>query len=420
MQKSTKLSGQPIICQILSFIPKALVQEAVEETSSDRYYKKMHTYNQLVFMLYGIVGKIGSLNCLCKSLIFLESKLSYLGLNELPPKSTLSDANINRKSDVFKLLYYKLLDFYKVELKKGFVCSPINNEVPIDKIKRFDSSTFGLFTDIFKGAGRNPIEGKKKGGIKAQTVLPFDSLVPEFVTLSAASVNDKTFLGQLKVIVGMLYIFDKGYVNYKTFQLWTELGVFFVTRINENASYRIISTILGDQFDIANMVGVIKDETIEVVVTSSKSILKLRLVTYIDPCSGKVLKFLTNQFTYQASTIAQLYKNRWAIEVFFKQLKQNFQLSRFYSDSKEGIQSQIWIALIANLIFTIIYQRIQEAEQFITIVGIVRANMGSYICLITILKKKKLSALERNIEIIQLSLFGANGGGVFENTNKSP
>jgi hypothetical protein len=87
---------------------------------------------------------------------------------------------------------------------------------------------------------------------------------------------------------------------------------------------------------------------------------------------------------------------------------------------QRGIQSQIWIALIANLIFTIIYQRIQEAEQFITIVGIVRANMGSYICLITILKKKKLSALERNIEIIQLSLFGANGGGVFENTNKSP
>jgi hypothetical protein len=420
MQKSAKLSGQPIISQLLSYIPRILVDEVVAETDSDKYYKKMKTYNQLVFMLYGIVGKVNSLNSICKNLIFLENKLTYLNIKELPASSTLSDANINRKSEVFKKLYFKLLDYYKPQLNKGFVCSAINNEAPSDKVKRFDSSTFTLFTDIFKGAGRNPIDGTKKGGIKAQTVLPFNSPVPDFINLGAAAKNDKNFLGQLIPIPGYLYIFDKGYVNYNVFNKWTELGVFFVTRLNENAVFNVIENIKVDIIDIANGIGILKEQIIEIHLSETKSVTKLRLITYKDPYSGKVLRFLTNQFEYKSSTIAQLYKNRWAIEVFFKQLKQNFQLTKFYSDSEEGIQTQIWLALIANLIFTVIYQQVKETEQFITIVGMARANMGSYICLITILQKKKLSQDERKIEIVQLELFSNVRGGVFENMEKCP
>jgi hypothetical protein len=115
--KTTKLSGQPIICQLLSFIPKELVQKSVSKFASDKYYKTMSTYKQFVFMLYGIISKSGSLNSLCKCLLFLEGKLCYLGIDKLPAVSTLSDANCNRDSEVFADLYYNLLDYYKDALQ---------------------------------------------------------------------------------------------------------------------------------------------------------------------------------------------------------------------------------------------------------------------------------------------------------------
>ncbi len=415
--QSTKLSGQPIICQLLSFLPKELVSESVAKFDSDKYYKTMSTHKQLVFMLYGIVSKSGSLTSLCKCLLFLEGKLGYVGIDKLPATSTLSDANCNRSSQVFQDLYYRLCHYYKPELEGGFPCLPINNEASASKIKRFDSTTFTLFSDVFKGAGRNPIIGKKKGGLKAQTVLAFDSLVPEFVELDSAAKNDKDFLGQLAVKSGYMYVFDKGYVNYMVYRDWTKQGVHFVTRLNENASYKVLADNFIDHFDRTTGQGVIADQEIAVKIKGDKNGLKLRLVTYKDPESGKVLKFLTNHFDYQAHTIALIYKNRWAIEPFFKQLKQNYQLGYFFSDSPEGIQTQIWIALIANLIFTVIFQRNKQAETFVTIVSMARAGLNTYVCFLSIIKHENLRPNDRDNGIVQLKIF-ENQQGVFLKQHK--
>jgi hypothetical protein len=416
----TKLSGQPIICQLLSFLPKELVAESVAKFDSDKYYKTMSTYKQLVFMLYGIVSKSDSLTSLCKCLLFLEGKLVYVGIDKLPATSTLSDANCKRNSEVFEDLYYRLFNYYKTELEGGFSGLPINGEASTSKIKRFDSTTFTLFVDVLKGAGRNPEHGTKKGGVKAQTVLGLDSLVPEFIELGPAAKNDKDFLGQLIVKPGYLYVFDKGYVNYTVYRDWTKQGVSFVTRLNENASYVVLEDKKVEHFDLVTGQGVIADQMIQVKVKGDKTGLKLRLVTYKDPETGKVLKFLTNHFAYQAHTITLIYKNRWAIEPFFKQLKQNYQLGYFFSDSEHGIKTQIWIALIANLIFTLIYQRNKEAESFVTIVSMARAGLNTYVCILTIIKHKKLSPEDRNNEIVQLKIFENQQGGVLKSTNKSP
>lgn len=160
--QSAKLSGQPVICQLLSLIPHHIVREAVSLFESDRYYKTMSTYNQMTFMLYGIISKANSLNSLCKSLLFLDGKLSYLGIHALPASSTLSDANINRNSDVFGHLYYMLLMYYQVEIRDACFHLPVNGEVLASKVKRFDSTTITLWVDVFKGAGRNTMNGKKK------------------------------------------------------------------------------------------------------------------------------------------------------------------------------------------------------------------------------------------------------------------
>jgi hypothetical protein len=206
--------GMPIISQLLSYIPDFLIAQAVAEHNSDKGYKKLKTKAQLAFMLFGVVGKLESLNGLIKSLPFLGKTLSYFGINTIPARSTLADANRNRKSDVFGTLYTLLVKHYREQLSSTYLSGLIDKKVDIKNVRIFDSTTFTLFVDVFTGAGRNKISGKKKGGIKAHVLLSLHSLVPEIVWMSAASKNDKDFLGQLKPLAGEIYVFDKGYVNY--------------------------------------------------------------------------------------------------------------------------------------------------------------------------------------------------------------
>ncbi len=397
-----KKGGMPIISQLFSYIPLHLVDKAVEEHKSDKSYKKLKTKEHLAFMLFGVVGKLESLNGLIRSLPFLGNALIYFGITELPARSTLADANRNRKSDVFGKLYYLLVDHYKKQLSGSYLSGLIDKKVDIKNIKIFDSTTFTLFVDVFTGAGRNKIEGKKKGGIKAHVLLSLHSLIPEIVWMSAASKNDKDFLGQLKPLKGAIYVFDKGYVNYNYYYNWTEMGVFYATRLNENANYEVISQKVILQRD-AEMDGVLKDEIISL--KTENGPLKARLITFKSLTTGKTYTFVSNMFDVEATTIAKLYRNRWEIEPFFKQLKQNFELKGFYSDSQEGIKTQVWIAMIANLIFTVIHRQIKQAESFSAMVQMARINLGSFLRYIDVLKIKNWRGNEKNIEKIQYNLF---------------
>jgi len=417
MSKNTNISGQPIICQLLSFIPTELIKECVNNHNSDRYYKTMSTYRQMVFLLYGVISRCHSLRNLCKSLLFLEDKLCYLGIDKLPATSTLSDSNIKRNSDVFANIYHSLYRHYSQYLSDSYIRMFIGSEVDPAKVEVFDSSTVSLFVDVFKGAGRNSVNGKKKGGLKIHTKMPLSGFAPDFIDLTEAASNDKNFLGQLNPTSGTIYVFDKGYVNYKVWEQWTKQGTLYVTRLNENANYEVL---VGQPNHISQYAagGIISDQIIRL--NSEETILETRLIIYKDPVSGKVLKFVSNMFSYQDTTVIQLYKYRWSIEVLFKQIKQNFELTYFFSDSSEGIKTQIWIALIANLIFTVIHRQVKECELFVTIVSMASNNLGSYKCLITLLKRKAPSADQRNIKIVQGQLFIDQRGGTFDKKGKSP
>lgn len=407
-----KNGGMPIICQLFSFIPDELIKKATDKFESDKRYKTLKTKTQMIVMLFGIIGKVESLNGILKGLVFMGNKLSYLGLTELPARSTLADANRNRSCEVFKYLYELLVAHYKDVLSGSYLTGFIGKEVNINNVKLFDSTTFTLFVDVFTGAGRNKLSGKKKGGIKAHVMLSLHSLVPDMVWMSSASKNDKDFLGQLNPKKGEVYIFDKGYVNYTAYDNFTEKEAFYVTRISENAVYRVESEAEIDYLE-SQTTGVWKDQVISLKV--GDRVIKARLVTFKSAIKGKVFRFITNMFEVQATTVAKLYKNRWEIEPFFKQLKQNFELKAFYSDSRQGIQTQIWLALIANLIFTVIHRQIKQAEAFSTIVQMARVNLGSFASYIEVLKKRFFRKINRDIEIIQLNLFEKSMGGVLVN-----
>lgn len=416
MAKNTNLAGQPVLCQLLSFLPLQIVTDSVLEHQSDRYYKTMTTFKQLTFILYGVVTKCYSLNTLCKNLLFLEDKLIYLGIDKLPVTSTLSDANKNRDSSVFASIYQRLVDHYQQILKPEYY-SFFEEEMDTSNVVIFDSSTISLFVGILKEAGRNSLTGKKKGGLKIHAKLPLGGFVPNMVHITQAACSDKAFLGQLEIEKGAIYVFDKGYVNYEKWKEWSEAGAFFVTRLNENADYEVISGEPNDIIEYANG-GVISDRVIRL--NPKGSALKVRLIVWKDPQSGNVLKFVSNMFDYEDQTIILLYKYRWNIEILFKQLKQNFELSYFYSDSSEGIKTQVWIALIAHLLFSVIHRQCKESEPFVTIVSLAATNMGSYTSLIKIIRSINFTNTERDLKIVQLDLYEIRQGGVFQKGGKSP
>lgn len=377
-QNSNKfLSGQPIIAQLMSFIPESIFQEVVEKTKADRYYKQMKSKDHFICLFYAVLTRNSSLREVCKNITLIAKKLLYVGLKQLPCRSTLSGANRKRDSRFFATLYMSLYLHYKSSLKrhKGL----IGGEVDPIEVEVFDSTTITLFKEILKGAGRKPISRKKKGGIKVFTKMNLAEGVPDFICMKAASTNENTFLKVLNLAQGGIAIFDKGFNRYAYFDEWTKHNRFFVTRLKDNAVYQVMAENNTDPF-----IDVVKDQSIQLTYRQKGKGLSrtvLRLITYRDPITGELLLFLTNLMGHTAMTIALLYKNRWVIEVLFKQIKQNFELKYFLSDSENGIRSQIWMALILNLLFTVLHRKIKQAEDFSTMVMVAAKNLCSYVSL---------------------------------------
>ncbi len=413
---SSKYSTQPILGQLLSFIPREIFKEAVNDCQSDKWYKKVRTWDQFVFMFYAILTGSSSLREVIANFTLMGNKLAHCGIYNVPKRSSISDANAKRNSNVYGKLYQELYGHYKSYLSDSYISMPINGEIDPGKVEIFDSTTVTLFKEVFKGCGKLPDDGRRKGGIKAFAKLTLSERVPNFVYLKAAASNDKIFLSTFGLESGTIAVFDKGFQKFYQYEKWSDSGAFYVTRANENLKFDITSqrklsesAIFGVQMDADVLLEYVDKSTGEVKKT------KARLVAYVDPVSNKKLTFLTNLFDVSALTICMLYKNRWIIEPLFKQLKQNFELTYFLSDHQEGIKTQIIIALILNLIFTVIHKMIKEAENFSTMRSIAAKNASSYVAFVAFLKSAGAFSQEilSDIGNVQLELFeNQEGGGV--------
>lgn len=414
-KNTTDYSGQPILGQLLSFIPKEIFQECVMTNLSDKYYKKVKTWDQFVFMFYAILTGSSTIREVLKNFTLFGDGLRQCGLLTIPKRSSISDANRRRDSQVFGALYLQLYRHYQSYLSDSFVKLPINGEIDPSMVEIFDSTTVSLFSDVFKNCGRIPDSGRKKGGIKAFTKITLSERVPNFICLKSAVTNEKLFLSELDLPVGTIAVFDKGFHKFSQYKTWNQQKIGYVTRLNDNAKF----TITG-QRPIENQAedGVIMDADIELSyycpVNKQQEAVQARMVAFVDPTSGSKLAFLSNLFQVKAATICLLYKNRWTIEPLFKQIKQNFELTYFLSDSQQGIKTQIWIAMILNLIFTVIHKMIKESEDFSTMVKVAAKNTGSYISYIKFLKHPTLffNNLLVDIKNVQLDMFSNKEGGI--------
>lgn len=368
-----KLVGQPIFKQLLNFIPRNKFDLLAHKHKTDHYYKTFDSWTHLMTMLFGIVSRCDSMGEICDGMQGLAGKLNHLGLDKSPAKSTAGDALRNRNNEFFQEVYFMLLEHFKPLLS----VSRIDN-VSFAKLFIFDSSTIRLFSDIMKGVGRNPKnEGKKKGGLKVHMMIDAHSDTPEFVKISEAKLHDKNFLQYLNLAAHSMIVFDRAYNHYLQFAKWTEQQVNFVCRLKKNAVYQVQEVLY--QNDLQNgESGVLKEEHIHVSYKQNnvEQTLCLRKVTYRDD-KGRTYEFITNNFEISREEVAFLYKLRWNIELLFKKLKQNFQLHYFYSETENGIKTQIWCTLIAQLLLHVLRVKSESRKAFSTIVALIRIHLIS-------------------------------------------
>ena len=397
MNKSTNFSGTPIIKQILNYIEPSDISRTAKKYSSDRYYKKFKTFDHLVTMIYATLSGVSSLRELSTVMLACEGRISHLNIKNFPKRSTLSDANSKRTSEVFGAIYGTLHKRYA-----SFLSDSSSLKCPVNNLKIVDSTTISLFSDILKGVGRNAINGQRKGGMKMHTMINAMEDVPCLVRFTSAATHDHTFLKELNLEKGSFVVFDKAYNDYNQYLEWTMNEIYFVTRQKYNAVYK---TILEFHLDDKTSDAVLKDELISVK-KYGKSI-ELRRIAFWDSEKEKIYEFITNNQEISPDTVADIYKHRWQIETMFKRLKQNFPLKYFLGDSQNAIEIQIWTALIIQLLMLVIQRKIKRKWAYSNMVSVVRFHLMTYINLFKFLENpdKKWADLTTKTNEIQLSLF---------------
>ena len=375
MNKSTVFVGQPVFSQLLSLIDKPIIRETILEHKANRCYKKLFLWDHLVSMLYGVYTHCTSLRELQHGLEICQGKLNHLNLDRVPPRSTLSDGNMNRPSKVFGTIYQKLYGTYKNTISD----SRMKNDA-IKGLYILDSSTISLFKAILKPAGRKRKDGKSKGGMKVHTLLNADTNMPSFIKYSAAALHDQQFYKYIKELPDHSIIaFDKAYINYSQFDAFTERNIYYVTRQKDNADYTSII-----EFDLPdNAPHILKDETIEVSYTVDKAIYtqQMRRVAVYAAKYKKAFIYITNNFELTAIEIAAIYANRWQIETFFKKLKQNFPLTYFFGDNSNALEIQVWCALIALLLLDVTHKDHNSTMPFLIFASITRLHIMYYVAI---------------------------------------
>ncbi|OBQ32936.1 MAG: hypothetical protein AN485_20135 [Anabaena sp. MDT14b] len=348
--RRNKNSNKPVIRQVIDLIPRFIITKAINRYQSDKYCHKYKTYDQLVALLFGQLCKCSTLEDISVGIGVSETFISDLGLEQSPAKSTMSDGNKKRNWQVFEQLFNELLKYYGSSLAK------YSNQTVIEDVKSLtilirDSSTVSLCLSMFDWAKFRTA----KGGIKIHTQWDEAMMLPNLVNITEASVHDSKGFEQVVFEKGTIIIEDKGYWDFGVIRDRIKAENTFVTRIKDNTVYQVIEELeLPDKVDQHILI----DELIHL--TGKKALeLKLetqtlrRVVAYHQE-KNTTIEIITNNLTWQASTIAALYKRRWDIETFFKLLKQNLNVKTFVSTSQNGVKSQIFVALIAYLLLELL------------------------------------------------------------------
>ena len=393
MGKSTFFTGQPILNQLIDLIPRNLVNQLGQRYKSDHYYKKFKVYDHLVTMLYCGFYRCSSLRELITGLQVNSYRLIHLGLKHTPRRSTLADANKKRSSEFFEALFHQLYKYHYGILPDSMKGSKLHERLFV-----VDSTTISTFCDVMKGAGSYGLNGKKKGGVKAHTLMRIKDDVPCFVHLTEAIKNDRTFMSMLELPMNSVLVMDKGYLSLKIMDQWTKEKISWVTRLYDGAKYEVMEKRdvsqqqrkQGVRGDFCVLLGHPRRKT-------ETPLQKARIINFYDAEKKRAFSFLSNNLQYSPLTIANIYKQRWSIENLFRRVKSNFQFHNFLGDNENAIKIQMWCTLIADLLIAIVKAKVDRVRKrkwsFANIAGLIRHHLNSYINLFKFLANPEKALL---------------------------
>jgi len=404
MDKSTIFSGQPIFSQLLSLIPNHVVERLARKHFADRYCKKFDTRHHLVTMLFAVFNQCTSIREVVTGLQVAGGKKGHFKMIHDVKRSTLSDANRRRPEAFFCELFHEIY-----RLHYGYPDSrKINPKAPYEKrLFIIDSTTIRLFHDILQGVGQIPSNGKRKGGLKAHVMIKASEDTPCVVDLTKASANDRVFFKSISLPKGSIITFDKGYANFRQFDEWTKNGVTWVSRILNEWIIKVEKEkpVSPDQ----ESKGVLSDKWVIIGDPKRAKAIKIkaRIIKFIDSEKDMIFEFVTNNRKFLPDKIADIYKQRWQIELLFKRIKQRYPLRYFLGDNENAIKIQVWCALIADLLVKIMKDRTKRNWSYSNISGIIRLHLMTYVNLSAFLENPEVSL--KNYKppepYIQLKLF---------------
>ena len=376
MSKSRNFFGQPIYGQLVKSLNRDKLIEISRKHGGEKYVKSFDGHTHLLTMLYAVIQRFDSLREIETSMTAEVRKLHHVGIDNVPKRSTLSDANARRSEkffeEVYRDLYASNRDILSSDSRRN------GTEEWIKRLRIIDSTTITLFSNvIFKGVGRHPKTGKKKGGIKVHAVIHANEGVPCDVQFTSAATNDSFMLAPSHYNHNEIVALDRAYINYAKFEYLTDKGVVYVTKMKKNLNYEVLVDCMHQ-----NPQGLMEYRE-QVVVFRKDDINHIaRIITYLDIKKGKrpkLISLLTNDFDMPLETIVAIYRRRWQIESLFKQIKQNFPLRYFYGESANAIKIQIWVTLIANLLLSVLQSTLQRRWSFSGLATIVRIVLMYYL-----------------------------------------
>ncbi len=385
-----------IFNQLLSFLPKHKFNEFVGQHNGDRYVKKLTTWNQLTALLYAQATGKKSLRDIEIGLKVHKTKWHHLGIKSVA-KSSLSYANNNRSSEIFEKLFYALLKQCKeVTPSKDFKFD--------NPLYSFDSTTVRLCLSVFDWAKYQ----KEKGALKIHLLLNNETTIPELLTVSDGKKGDITAIKEMDLNLrkGSILVLDRAYIDYAWWNKLNKDGITFVSRTKSNQSIFVVG-----QHKNKLEKNIIADEIVmmgdyNTYIKKEKYTKNLRRVKYYDEEKKKEYTYLTNNFDLSAKQIADIYRDRWQIELFFKWIKQNLKIKTFLGTSENAVMTQIWIAMIYYLLLAYIKFQTKFKKSLLELTRMIRETIMFRRNLIDLLslEVKTLFRIKKQ-KIPQMSLF---------------
>ena len=356
-----------LFSQLLQELSRKEFRKSVNLYQTDKHSKGINSWTHLVTMLFLHLAKANSIREVTNGLKSITGNLNHLGIdNKTPSKSSLSYINKHRDWRIFRDFYFSM----KNDLQgRGFLQRKIFNNID-KKIYLLDSTVISLCFKVFDWAKYR----KQKGAVKLHTLLDYDGLMPSYLFMTKGSQSDVKHAQYMTMPKGSVIVADRAYEDFKMLYSWDNNDIDFVLLLKKSINYK---SIIERELPEDNEQNILIDEEIELSEekTHNNYPKKLRRITLFDEKNNRTLEFITNNFIWTATTIAELYKQRWQIEIFFKELKSHLKIKSFIGTNENAVFIQIWTALITLLLLKHLKENAEYPWALSNLIAFLRMNL---------------------------------------------